>query len=215
MSSDRRQTSTLTYVGKVGNTVGYKIGPNQYGLKPFTIPRDPKTPAQVLQRVKFGLLATLGASLQAVVQEGYSKWRRWNKELGNFVKLNYDALSGTDPEGISIDYEALKMSDGKYVGVQFGTPSFTDPKKVTVPIAVANTDARYAPASDNVYLAAYCPDTGRGVISDGSATRASESVSLDLPGTWQGMKVHVYGFTKGKKLSAVSESDYVGSGTVA
>lgn len=48
---------------------------------------------------------------------------------------------------------------------------------------------------DEVYLYAWCPSEGTGMLS-GSAPRRAEQVSLQLPDRWRDAKVWIYGFVQ-------------------
>ena len=56
-----------------------------------------------------------------------------------------------------------------------------------------HAEGERASGDDEVYVWAYCPEAGEGVLS-ASAYRRTKSVTLTLPERWQGKEVHLYGF---------------------
>lgn len=203
-------------IGKLGPAVGRKWrGKMVYSSYQSNV-RDPRTESQMLQRARLTVLQQLGCRLLPVLRLGmkqYAAGRQWT-ELNCFVSLNKDAVSGSTAEGLEVSYDALMVSKGSLAEVLFGSASFANPQEVTVAVEDGGVAGYGASADDKVYVAAYCPDKGQVMLSDGTARRTSESVTLQLPSSWQGMKAHVYAFVAGEH-GKVSQSFYAGSGTVA
>ncbi len=210
--------------GKIGNVVGmvrkgvqlYRAYTNKYALK--------ETEAARIIRARFALIGSMAASFKVATRIGLSKAVGPLQTPSNlFVKLNWGAVTATDPESVDVDYDAIKVSQGRCPWVSFNTPSFAEEAEVSVTFDTGNS-VTGASADDKVYLFVYQPDTDMGVLSLPVA-RGTGSVTVALPAIWSGMKVHLYGFA----VSAGSEDEmgviiekgtpslsaYVGTGTVA
>ena len=79
--------------------------------------------------------------------------------------------------------------------------------KITFPFA-PHAEGEQASGDDEVYVYAYCPEIGEGVLS-AAAYRRNKQVSLTLPDCWQGKAVHLYGFAVDYRGEA-SETVYIG-----
>lgn len=182
---------------------------------------NPDTAGQQLVRAKFALLGKYAGIFTPAINVGLKDRADKVKstEQGEFVKLNYGILTGNSPAGLTVGWDELQLSDGDLAGVEFGTPSFTNPLSVEVPISNANSDAQGANIADPVVVAVVCPDMKQGAFSVGVATRSDQSVTVRVPSGWQGMNVHVYGFTGSymgaKNRNKVSATAYAGFGNIS
>lgn len=208
-------------IGKLGPAVGRRWkGKMIYSAYQGNV-SDPKSDRQLLVRARFALLGRLSATLLSAIHVGMAlRATRLHITEGNlFMKSNGSAVSGSDPEALTVAYDELKLSEGNLTGVDFGTLSFTDPLEVSVPITNGNLEADDAHADDRVYVAVYCPDMDKAVVSPGTAKRSDNGVAVSVPASWQGMKVHVYGFVKArdaaKQPTLVSDTDYCGFGNIS
>ena len=78
---------------------------------------------------------------------------------------------------------------------------------ISIPF-LPHAEGERASGDDEVYLYAYCPEAGEGVLS-APAYRKSGSVQLTLPERWQGKEVHLYGFAVDYRGEA-SGTAYIG-----
>lgn len=126
------QTSVITFKGKLDNIVGFKTAKGEYALRKREAPKNPRTPNQVAQRVRF-LAATGLASLLDNHLAGLQRYAKQNKitRRNAFVKLNlaYQAdgndiiQANLDPylRGVSseikavINYNSLKLAHGEAI----------------------------------------------------------------------------------------------------
>lgn len=204
-------------IGKFANAVGY-IWKGKYVTRAYVanVP-DPRTEPQLLQRAKFGSIAQLAGRMYDALFLGLRSFANGKKNtvLGEFERLNKNATEGATPEAVEISYDAVTISRGSCPEVVFGDASFATPQQVSVPIDDGNAGARKSRTTDKVYLAAYCPDKGQCILSDGTATRSSQNVTITFPTTWQGMKAHVWGFVFSPVTGEASTSFYAGNGTVS
>lgn len=207
------------FVGKVGTVVGsfWKGKKVIRGYNEF--PSNPDTEAQRLQREKFGILGEMGGAMLTALQMGLKSVAdgHVSTEVGEFVRLNMKNVSGT-VGNMEVDYEKLQLSVGKLTQVSLGECDFNTPLTVSVPIDDSCLGPN-AKESDKLYLVVYSKTCGRAVLSDGSATRVSEEVSVRVPGYWQGHHVEVYAFLTDADGTdsdeGCSDTLYCGSGRIA
>ena len=204
------------FSGKVGTVIGTRSRGKSFmrGL-PQSF-RDANSDGQRATRVRFRLLGHLTAAFARAARLGFRHEAVKNGAMTNnrFFSANWGATSG-DTEGAEVDYSALKVSDGELAPVKFGEAQFGEQLEVSATFQPYR-NMELSDDADNVYLFAYNPTWNQGVLSSG-AKRSSRSVSLELPGTWAGQEVHLYGFVagKGSKTSGLySASAYIGKGEV-
>lgn len=204
-----------TFKNKVGTVVGRHWKNWKWTIAAYTrFVKNPRTEQQLLNRAKFAALGSMSQAFLPAIMIGFNKLaRRLTLTEGNvFVKRNYGAVEATTPDSVTIDYSAIKVSDGRLPEVLFGSPNFDTP--LTVEAAFTpNSDDPQASVEDTVYLFVYNSEDGRGVMSEGAA-RSTASTSVTVPGSWNGVKVHVWGFVVDKK-GLCSRSTYVGSGNIS
>lgn len=209
------------FVGKVGTVVGafWKGKKVMRGYNEF--PANPKTSKQELQRAKFGLLASIGGALLHALHVGMKSYSdlHASTELGAFMRLNLSKVSGETPETLEVDYETLSVSEGRLTTVALGEVDFSTPLTVSVPVDDSYLNTDFNSGDDRLYLAVYSKSGGESVLSDGTAKRTSDSVSVRVPGYWQGHFVEVYAFMKSADSAAdpevCSKTLYCGSGRIA
>lgn len=209
------------FYGKVGTVVGSFWKGIPLMRKWVRNISNPRTDDQKLVRSKFALLGAMSGQFTPAINIGLKGRADKVKstQQGEFVKLNWDAITGDSPASLTVGYDELVLSEGKLANVDFGTPNFTDPLTVKVPITASHADAPGAAATDPLILAVYCPDMGEAVCSTGVQTRTDTNASIHVPGTWQGMNVHVYGFVMpsvgAKNRDNASPTAYIGFGNIS
>ena len=206
---------------KIGTVVGQRWRAGQYTTRAYVKDvRNPNTPKQQLQRAKFSTLGRLAAEFQVACETGFRPLlsSKPTTAVAEFVKRNSGAVHANTVDSVTIDYADLVIAHGGLTNVRFGTPQFDTPQQVDVSFADNMGSGIYTSLDDLVYLFVYCPDAKCGILSE-PVQRDERSVSCDVPAYWNGMKVHVYGFTVGadhdkKYTGRVSPSTYIGTGNI-
>jgi len=206
---------------KIGTVVGQRWRAGQYTTRAYVKDvRNPNTAKQQLQRAKFSTLGKLAAEFQVASELGFRPLlsSKPTTAVAEFVKRNKAAVHANTVDSVTIDYADLVVAAGGLVNVRFGTPQFDTPQQVDVSFADNMGSGIHTSLTDIVYLFVYCPDAQCGILSDG-VQRNEHSASVDVPAYWNGMKVHVYGFTVGadhdkKYTGRVSPSTYIGTGNI-
>lgn len=204
-------------VGKVGPVVGKRwMGLQVYSAYQPNV-RNPKTAKQQLVRAKFTLLSQLSRGFRSAINLGFhDESIAANKTRYNmFFKANYGNITGNSIETLGYDPEDIVVAAGSLANVVTGVADFSAPMQVTVPItSPSSTGEPGYNVNDTVYLVAYSEATGFAVISDGSATRNDNSVSVNVPASFQGAQACLYVFTVAENGQISSASTFAGVGNI-
>ena len=196
------------YRGTVGTVIGY-LWRGKWCLRarPRFV-RNPRTQKQQSNRLLFRQMVSLAGSMKMALRKGLHvlSIEQHMTECNYFVKYNRECFA-LDGEGrMTVDWENLIVSDGALAAPVFEAPE-VEGSRLTVPFLPCAEGER-ASGDDEVYLWAYCPEAGEGLLS-ASAWRRSGSVSITLPESWHGKEVHLYGFAVNHKGTA-SPTTYIG-----
>lgn len=194
-----KQVSTLKMVGSFAGAVGYidKQGRVQMRSKPEKI-SDPNTKKQREVRLRFLAISTVAQGMKNVLLGLTPQAKAKRISLRNtFVKYNYAATEGTVEENSgdgTTDFTLVKLSMGPVGNPTFGTPSSTEPLQIDV--VVSNTDSDPESTSDNalMYIVAYNPTLNKSIMV--SDKLGNKTMSIQVPNSWNGETVKVYGFVQ-------------------
>lgn len=196
------------YRGTVGTVIGYMWrGKWCMRARPRFV-RNPCTPKQQTNRLLFKQMVSLAGNMKLALRKGLHalSMEQHMTECNYFVKYNRECFA-LDGEGrMTVDWENLIVSDGALAAPVFEAPE-VEGSRLTVPFAPCAEGER-ASGDDEVYLWAYCPAAGEGLLS-ASAWRRTRQVQIVLPESWQGKEVHLYGFAVDHKGTA-SPTTYIG-----
>ena len=204
--------------GKIGPIVGRIVNGKQfYAARPTARKSKDLSPREIDARLKFSILGRLGRAFRAASKLGFADYIKaapYRNPVSTFAKKNNDAVSvvgGTS----EVDFGNLRCAEGILPQVGFGTADFEEPLTVKVPFT-ANSDVQGADTADQVYLFAYEPESGTGVLAQ-PVQRNAGDIELHFPSVWSGLEVHVYGFAIGNgrdNLGQPSNSAFIGTGNV-
>ena len=203
-------------IGKLGPAVGSRWKGKMIYRAYQKFVHDPKSEHQQLVRARFTLLTQLGRTFYQAAKLGFFDLARQRQETeGNcFVSKNYPNVTGTTPDNVSIDPTKIMVSLGNLPGVVFSSSIGTStPGTLTVTVTDVMSGVMDASDEDNIYVFAYCPDAGNGVLSAPARRTDGATLSVRYPSSWSGLEVHVYGFVLGgiaKTMGVASNSEYVG-----
>ena len=208
-------------IGKLGPAVGFRWKGRAVMRAYLKHIANPNTLAQRIVRARFRVLTQMASAFSRATVIGLNDVAKENAitEGNAFFKLNYSRVTAISPDEVTVSYSGLKVSQGNLTGVTFGAVDYGEGEHLHLSVAMTgNSDAPDADASDKVYVFAYCPELSQGVLSL-PALRSAAQVSMALPASWDGMDIHVYGFTVGAKeglnLGKKSGTTYCGTGEVA
>lgn len=211
-----KQVSTIKILGKVGDLVGYKDKKNGISARqrPVVV-ANPNTTDQRKARTAF-LVATSMASLfrNAIVGLGPAAKAARITKRNMFVKKNYSlvttSVSGNDVVARLTSFSGLQLSAGEYPGVAFSGARFDEALTIKANFTHAtNSD------DDVVVMVAYSPDVEE--VAYANTTASTGTITLNCPSGWNGLTVHVYGYTLGfaDAASRVAYLSWWSGGSVA
>lgn len=180
---------------------------------------NPRTEAQVLNRIRLGGASSVARGFASAVKIGFEAMCAGTKvpQRSMFVKKNIIHVIPSISGGFTVDYEDLILSEGNLPAIQYGNATFENPLEVDVPISDPAT-AIGSNRNDIAYVFIYSPEAREGILKQG--TRSDVSIVVNVPAYWNGHRVHVWGFGKGADTNeinpkALSSSRYLGSGTIS
>ena len=213
-----RQVGQIQVAGKFGGLVGMP-GKNGRVYIRTAAPEKERTPTerQAIVRSRFKVISELAAQAKNALKLGLKKKAKQLKcsVYNTFTKLNWDNVRSNMPGVTTVNYPEVILAVGNVPNVRFGSPNFDEPLSITVTFQ-GNADMIDADATDKVYMYAYCPDTGEGILTD-SVSRSASTITMNVPTNWNGMKVHVWGFVIGGENGLTdepSDSVYIGTGNI-
>jgi len=204
------------FSGKVGPVVGY-IRKGYAGMRAYRRHRGPSTVEQQRTQLKFKELTKLANPFAPAYMSGLGKFAK-GKDVSRynaFIEKNFAAVTATPGLTTTVDYSKMILSEGKLPPVLFSRPDFTTPNTVSATfqnmLEVDGTSGQ-----DQVFLFAYCTSLEMGVMSV-PTERSTGRISVTTPAAWNGLEVHVWGFTLGNapiNMGIPSNSSYLGSGEI-
>lgn len=210
-----------TQIGKLGPAVGRRWKGKDVMSAYQKFVHDPKTEAQLLVRARFARIVALSRPLRMALLEGMKKsaQRQVITECNAFVRTNWPNVTALTPDDVTVNYSALRLSEGDLPEATFGAVDYGSGTHLHIEATLeGGADQPGANLADKVYLVALCPDRGQAVLGAPSL-RSADKVSVNVPASWDGMEVHVYGFAigaeEGSNAGNVSVTAYCGSGEVA
>lgn len=211
---------------KVGPVVYYQRGNEQIVREYVKHINDARTPSQLLARARFTALRSVARWFRIPASIGYHNILRGAQTpTSEFMKRNYQSVSGETPAETEVDFTMLTVSDGNCPSVGFNSASMEQALQVDVSFR-ADSDQPGASTNDNVYVFVYQADLNEGLLG-APVRRNAGRCSVTVPSGWSGMRVHVYGFVKAimdnvdaetgivlTNAGDCSRTTYLGSGTI-
>lgn len=209
--------------GKVGPVVARKFREeNVYSAYQKNV-ANPRTDPQMIHRRRFKAMSQLAHNIACGAIFGFrTAAKGTNLSPRNlFQKTNWNCISATGTGTLNIDYTGMVVSKGGLSCVHPDVPLFDIPQQVKVDFSESGSACQRT-KKDKVYLYVYCPDATQGILSE-PVDVAEQTISVKVPGYWNGMKVHVWIFCRnegaevpefGIQAGECSPSAYCGSGTI-
>lgn len=178
-------------IGKLGPAVGYLWKGMQVFRAHNPFVRNPKTSKQIERRAIFTALSNLARMVSPMINRCLAQKADQERVYPRnvFFSLSYDAASFSD-NVVSIDYSTLKVSDGPVTPPTFGTATFAN-SKLTVPFT-GNNNIGCALGDDTIEVIVVNPSKDMAIHSS-AAFRTDNEIEINIPASWAGNKVHVYG----------------------
>ena len=197
------------FSGKVGNVVGSSWkGIAFMRALPLHV-KNPRTLAQRTQRSRFAIALAAIQPLQPIIKTGWHL--RANEKSAFNAAMSYtvnNAISGAYPN-FSVDYSKILISAGSLTGaVNCATDGY---EKLKSNVLWADNSAQGSAQPDDIAIIAILNPAKSEIATPAqNILRAEISVTIQLPGHWDGDNVHVYlGFISADTKD-VANSIYLG-----
>ena len=180
---------------------------------------NPNTNKQKLVRARFSAAVKMAAACGTFLR---TTARSLARSLGMtiyglFVKLNWESISASSPDDVTIDFSSVVMTQGSIETVNTSAINWgTSQTGVISTTWSAQTPNADCDDNDEVYLCLFNPVTNKSVMS-GLSTRSMLAASVNAPTSFLGIDCHLYLAVVGKGETTdgrVSDSVYLGHGEV-
>lgn len=199
---------------KAGGVVWFKWNALQVFREYVAQISNPRTDKQQIVRARFkGCMRIARMARRALNVAMHSVCRSMSTTVyGWCVKKNWEAVSASSPDDITINWAEVKVSEGNCDEVTWGTIDWGDEEHLTIAATFVGNVGQTNSADDEVYLLAVVPELNQSLLSS-PAVRSAGEISLICPAGWNGMTVQLYGFTVSQSegtMGIPSDSAYVG-----
>lgn len=203
------------FSGKVGNVIGSSWKGIDYMRSKPTKVNDPKTEAQLSQRQKFRLIMSFLRKVKPILDRGFRTNTGKMSPINSASSYNLrNAITGDYPDQ-EIDYMSVLVSRGQLLPARGASAESTNPNQVSFSWT-DNSGIGSARPDDEAMILVYNRDKDRAIyIAGNGPVRQDEGYVLDLPETFGGDTVEVYLAFVSEDGDTASDSEYLGSITVA
>lgn len=216
------------YLSPISNKLGNAVGRKWRNLDVLAVyqpkVKNPRTGAQTTQRNKLSVISNLAQGLNYTIKRGYETACKGTKAFprAKFISDNIKDVNGADS---TITWANVTVSRGNLVRPNFAQATTPRPETVDVQFTYDVLNVQYRdidPDKVKVYIVAYNENTNTSAISRG-VTFDQETVVLQTPSDWNGLKVHVWGFAiyegapsevDGLRANEACQSTYLGAVTI-
>ena len=200
------------FSGRLGTAVGYQWR-GKWCLRALqTMVYNPRTERQQEHRMMFKEEVVLAGRMNWALRETLAKVSLNDNmtPCNYFVKHNQQAFGWSDGQ-LTVDWEQLMLSTGPVAPVAFGALVISEGTTLTISFEKNPLHMR-ASANDRVYLYAYCPEVGEGVMTN-PVYRYERRLSVVLPRLFAGREVQLWGMVQDRD-GRWSETIYIGHGPI-
>ena len=197
------------FSGKVGTVVGGTWKGIDYMRSKASSIANPKTAAQLDQRLRFSIMGKFLRPLTAFLRIGFKA--QAVKMSGSNAAMSYNlahALNGTYPD-YDVDFTKVLVSQGTLPGALNPEVTATVAGEIGYTWEDNSTDTD-ASVTDKALLVVYNPAKNKVVTVVDGNTRSSGSQSITLPANFTGDEVQCYISFSTVKQTVISNSEFVG-----
>lgn len=213
---------------KIGSVVGYKFRGEQVYRGYQKNVANPRTSKQVNARKDFGETSSLMRLFSRAIVDGLTKAAAGTmlSPRNLAMRLNKDVVTVNPASGISnVDYTKVVLAKGNLLAPTFGRIDLSTPQTIIIPV----TDTPYQLPADmrqfyGMEFVVICPTLKRVLRSSKGLNDINNgNVDVEIPSSFNGLEVSVYGFARwnGEDVPEyvigkgdVSDSQYLGTGEV-
>ena len=194
--------------GKHGTAVAVVQPDGTNVLRVYNPPVDKKTPKQLAQRAKFGLVNGALANFREAIRIGY-KDRYGFRKASSFMLKN--GVTGQYPD-LQLDYTKLPIAAGPLPGAPDVT-AVADELSTGIKLTwntIISVLGVAASETDLINVVAYNELTSMCLQELVVAARSLGTATVELPDTWFGSNVHVWVYMSSADGTYNSDSSYAG-----
>jgi hypothetical protein len=203
-------------LGGISGTVGNVVGGRWRGIdyirtKPASV-KNPNTPAQQAQRLKFKLVSRFLKQIQPLIVAGYGN-TTGNKTAMNLASSYHlkEAISGTYPN-LEIDPSKIRFSSGT-----LATADQAQADGSVTGVLMLNWNniivTGYGASTDGALVLVYNTIKKESFYRMHGASRQDGTISLSIPVEWQGDDMAVFLAFRSEKGGESSNTQYLGTVT--
>lgn len=200
--------------GKVGNVIGGNWkGIDYLRIKPSSV-ANPRTEGQVNQRNKFTAALEFLQPNKDFIKVGYKNYAIKKTEFNAAMsEILGNGITDVAPN-FEVDYANALLSKGSLSPALNPTFDVSTPGNVTFEWDDNSTDGN-ANATDKAMILVYNPDRKESIYVLDGAVRSTTTEMLTIPTSYSGEDIQIFMAFVSDDGSTVSNSSYLGSGTVA
>lgn len=193
--------------GKLGPIVTFVRNGKQYA-RLHTIPRDPRTPAQLAQRAKLSLVNKGLAPLNQVIKKNFKEGNiAYRSLVGQTIR---EFVVGDYPD-LTIDYSKVPISEGRVL-LPENLTAIRQPDSTQVTFtweAQQPPPSKWSNENDVVKMLFLNPSTLTVFKPSRIVKRSHGTVTVELPGEWDLPRIHCWVYLTSLDLQHHSDSLYV------
>lgn len=227
------------FSGKLGEAVGARLKGGEYTTRTYVKnPKNPNTLRQRVSRLRMATAANLAAGMAPAIIAGYgkasgsTKMYPRNMFVRDLVRMDGMGALAVANEQATITYNMVKVAPR--LGINStpicGALNTEEPLQVSIPVTGQPVTDVMPAGKMGLVVAVYNADRNATILKMVDAPLTGNTdITINVPGSWSGEKVHVYAFHKWipesgndiatdtepwKYPAETSESVYVGTGNI-
>lgn len=191
---------------RLGNTVLYKRESKDILRSQPSRIKNPRTQAQVMQRIRMAHAIALSRAFAPVIREGFSERPKGMTVFNAFVQTNIAAITVSEDLVATILPQEIKCSNG-ILNAPAMTYSVAE-SAVTFNLSTQECDELNA-EDDLLYAGIYESKKNASRLVALGTRKTPGDAGFTLPDGWAAENVHVYGFAVSKSGRRTSQTAYI------
>lgn len=195
------------FSGRIGPVVVFYRNDKRY-VRAYTVPRDPKTPAQLAQRAKLKLANQGLSPLSEAIRQGYrNNHKAYRSLVGKAIK---EFIVGEYPS-FSIDYSKIQLSEGRLLLPEHIEATYnSNIRQVSFRWDTKLSAAsKWSRANDIARIVLFKESTLETTELYGVVKRSQGGATIHIPAGWNPKIIHCWIYFSSSVLEENSESFYL------
>lgn len=198
----------LAVNGKVGQYVFYVTKEGKQVIRSYTKPRNPRSPKQLDQRARFGLVSKELAPFKDIVQRlSQGRGHAYRSFIG---KAYHEAIVGEYPD-LEIDYSRFGIAEGPLpLPEELHLRLDSQSREATLCWNPGPVDHHASGRNDDkLSVVGFDAAETKEVRTLCGAPREAGNVTLSLPATWRPDSIHFWVYLSSRDLREISNCVYL------